>query len=251
MKIKRGLSSTVSTNLSRAKQYWAFLERFTPKVRRTLLWGPPGTGKSSLAYKVMGSNVERVYLTSDSPSAEIRGHYIVTDDSTVWHDGPAIRAWKRGAGFLIEEIDQANPEIYSLLLGILDDVSVARLTLPSGEEVHPTPGFSVIATTNFDPKVLPAPLLDRFDTIQEVLYPNPAIVDGLPDRLRKAALNDMFGSNSSRALSTRGWIRLGELSREIALKDATRLVSPQNATALYDALKISKKLDGGGGKKDA
>ena len=133
-------------------------------IHRVLLWGPPRTGKSSVAAQIFGHDrVERVTLHRQQPVDDLTGGYCLRDGTTVWADGPAVRAMKEGKVLVLDEIDQHSPETRCILHAIMDDPP--GVTLASGERVEAVYGFVVIATTNALPGTLPAAILDRFDLI--------------------------------------------------------------------------------------
>jgi hypothetical protein len=186
--------------ITRAVARWEDIDVAISNGQRTLLWGPPGTGKSyagltNLVGPALDQGVNRLYITMDTPSAEIRGHYVPTKGGGFqWHDGPATNAWRTGSRLAIEEIDAASGDCLTLLLGFLDDPESAVLTLPSNETIRPANGFSAVATTNQLPQVIPPALLDRFDAVLHVELPNPRAFGGKwhSDKLRDAALNVLY-----------------------------------------------------------
>ena len=70
------------------------------RVHRVLLYGPPGTGKSSWAQSAF-NKVERVTLHAQLPPEDLIGSTGLVAESggtkTVWQDGPAVRAMRRGS----------------------------------------------------------------------------------------------------------------------------------------------------------
>lgn len=166
--------SALEAELHRATALWTEIDLAMAASNRILLWGPPGTGKSYAGASTKG-DLFRLYLTLDTPGSEIRGHYLPSEaGGFTWHDGPATRAWRTGGRLVIDEIDAASGDTMTLLLGYLDDMASARMTLPSNETVLPHAGFSCVATTNQLPTVIPEALLDRFEVIIQVTAPNPA-----------------------------------------------------------------------------
>lgn len=161
----------------KADEIWSDVSTAVENGLRTLLWGPPGTGKSyaGITNVAEGSSVQRLYITMDTPSSEIRGHYVPNETGGFrWHDGPATTAWRQGGRLAIEEIDAASGDCLTLLLGYLDDPESAVVTLPSNEAIRPSAGFTAVATTNQLPQVMPPALLDRFDAVIHVPTANPA-----------------------------------------------------------------------------
>ncbi len=153
---------------------WDDVMMAVKNARRVLLWGPPGTGKSFTGTDVPKEMLYRLYLTMDTPAAEVRGHYLPNDDGGfTWHDGPGVAAWRKGGRLVIDEIDAASGDTLTLLMALLDDPESAKLTLPTNETIYPAAGFSVVATTNQAPTVMPEALLDRFDVVLHVEKPAP------------------------------------------------------------------------------
>lgn len=167
-------TAALKRRLADAEREWDKINKAVKFGRRTLLWGPPGTGKSYAGFSgIDADRLSRLYLTLDTPAAEVRGHWVPVKDGFKWHDGPAVNAWRVGGRLLIDEIDAASGDTLTILLGILDDPESARMTLPNNELVRPKDGFGCVATTNQVPTTLPEALLDRFDTCIRVELPNP------------------------------------------------------------------------------
>src|SRR5690242_11375222 len=101
------------------------------RIHRVLLYGPPGTGKSSWAGTAF-VEVERVTLHAQMPPEDLIGSIALVANNggtnTVWQDGPAVRAMRRGAALVLDEIDQHSPELRCALHAILDDKSIAGIT---------------------------------------------------------------------------------------------------------------------------
>ena len=167
----------------KANGEWSRIHTACKHARRVLLWGPPGTGKSFIGTTTEGEgatvkrieDLSRLYLTMDTPAAEVRGHYLPNDaGSFTWHDGPGVKAWRgEGHRLVIDEIDAASGDTLTLLLALLDDPESAKLTLPTNETIRPGPSFSCVATTNQPVSVIPEALLDRFDVVCHVPSPSP------------------------------------------------------------------------------
>jgi MoxR-like ATPase len=224
-------------------QQWDDAEIALGSGAATLLWGPPGTGKSWAA-RLIGSARQSfsITLTPDTPAAELRGHYIVGASGTFeWHDGPATAAWRAGCRLSVDEIGEATGDALTHLYTVADDPDVAQLTLPNRETVRPKKGFQMVATTNQEPTVLPPALADRF-LIFEITEPHPNAVLSLPEAWQEVAWNTTRIEDPRRKLSIRRFhqaVRLykytGDLERSLKLTFGTK------GEALLDSIRVTGK----------
>jgi DNA polymerase III delta prime subunit len=237
---------------------WKDIEEVMPHVSRMLLYGPPGTGKTTLGFSG-DREVFYVPLHEETSPAELIGHFVPVGDRFVWFDGPVMLAWTRGARLILDELDQAGGSVMSVLRAILNDPSVARLTLPdpslagmdddtmaaviaSGDgfrTVTPSEGFQVIATMNGDPMDLDAPLLDRFEAQICVMDTNPEAIQALPEDLREAAKRTAVGDDERR-IGLRRWKAFATLREKVGEDMAGRAVFGPRHGDVVDALRLSR-----------
>jgi hypothetical protein len=150
-------------------------------ANRILLYGGPRTGKSTFAAKLFDAERATIYagMTVDS----LVGGFAPKEGTGgfQWADSVATRAMRKGGFWVADEIDQIikAPECRFTMHSLMDDMADCAVMLSSGERVVAQPGYGVIATTNFQPNVLPDPILDRFDLI----LPCNTLAAGLRQRL--------------------------------------------------------------------
>ena len=215
--------------------------------RRVLMYGPPGTGKTFHAVNAgwedqeTAGTVYQVTMTDETPAAELRGHYIAKGSEWVWADGPAVKAWREGARFVINEIDRASEDALSFLYVIMDDPEFAHTTLPTGEVIKPKDGFQVIATMNGVPEDLPEALQDRFPVDIHIQDVHPKAIEQLPEDLRGPAKNTTLAREGGRRLSIRSWLEYAKLrtSFDDEMMAAKAIFGDRAEEALL-ALKVSK-----------
>lgn len=132
---------------------WELAELALEKVSRVYLWGPPGVGKSYLAWRAGNSPVQ-VTLSEDVSVQELMGSWI--PNGVAWHFqlGPVCCAYQDGKMLLLHEIGRASSAVQDFLLGILDNRDVASLALPNGELLTPAANFKVVGTSNTSPDQL-------------------------------------------------------------------------------------------------
>lgn len=172
------------TGMQKAK--WVELQILCENMmlRRVYTWGPPGVGKSRFGMDVLKKNFKTVYqitLNDDISVQELLGHYIPKGNEFVWHDGPIALAMRDPNGaLLINELPRASGAVRDLMLGVLDDNSIASIALPTGEMLYPHARFTVMATGNDKPEeCLTEALIDRFELVLELQSPNPALIEKL------------------------------------------------------------------------
>lgn len=169
---------------------------FPKTIHRVFLWGKePGTGKSSWGHYQFGEDqVERIVMHPEVlPDDLLYSIELVSKDGaseTIRRDGPVLRALRHGRILVIDEIDCRSPAMESLLHAVLDDLTIAGITLPNGERIKPAEGFGVIATSNQTPTSLGVALLDRFDVILQVTEPHPGALKAIKsDAVRQSVSN--------------------------------------------------------------
>jgi MoxR-like ATPase len=219
---------------------WDLVSKVIPNSRTVLLYGPPGTGKSFAAHNadLSSGQLFSITMTPETPSAELRGHYIPQGSQFVWQDGPAIKAWRFGGRLVINEIDHAGGDALSFLLSCLDSPETACLTLPTGEMVRPAKDFRAVATMNGSPDDLPSALRDRFPVCLEVDAVHPSALETLPHDLRNAALGSAL-AESDRRISIRAWQCFASLRASIGAEAAASAIFAKRAKDVLDSLKIA------------
>lgn len=182
--------------MSNTMNEWQLAELLIEKrVPRMGLWGPPGIGKSFTPWVVaqkMGWDFLSITLTDQTPMSELRGHFILKNNSYMWHDGIIARGWrmshKKPVVMVINEIVEASADAEVFLHNALDDPELARMDLPSGETIRPNKdNVMVVATMNGKPENLREALRDRFPVMIEMTAPHPAAIAALPADLRHYA----------------------------------------------------------------
>ena len=110
--------------------------------------GLSGNGKTMMveqACAALGREYIRVQISPETDEDDLIGGFRLLNGDTVFAKGPVIKAMERGAILLVDEIDRATNKIMCLQ-GVLEGKPV--LIKKTGEVIHPSPGFNVIATAN-------------------------------------------------------------------------------------------------------
>lgn len=132
-------------------------------IHRILLWGPPGTGKSSAPSRTLsGVPIFRVPVHEETAEECLVGYQIDIGEKGIV-DGSGVLAMEQGGILVLDEIDKRHPSLDGVLHAILDDFHLAQIRTRSGRVVKPKVGYTVVATTNQQPDVLSEALLDRFE----------------------------------------------------------------------------------------
>ena len=144
--------------------------------------GLSGNGKTLMVEQVcakLNRECIRVNISIETDESDLLGGPTLVNGNVVNRDGPVLTAMKRGAILLIDEVDRGSNKLMCLQ-GILE--GKPYFNKKSGEMVHPTEGFNVIATANtkgrgseegrYLSQVLDDAFLERFPITVEQEYPD-------------------------------------------------------------------------------
>lgn len=237
--------------MSKKQTCWDLVSYAIGKSDRVLLYGPPGTGKTYSAVKhnaplnINGdANVFQLVMTEESTSADLQGFYQIGENQQFeWSDGIAVQAWRNGGRLVINEIDHASPDAMTFLHAILDDKTIAGITLNNREKetVRPAEGFQVIATSNADPESLPQAVKDRFPISINVDSIHPKALEKFPESWRDVINDTSTIDDEFERISIRKWLEFFKLTDELSMDmdTAGQLVFGDRSEELLDAIKLS------------
>ena len=148
--------------------------------------GHSGNGKTIMV-KQACANLKREYMrvqiTPETDEDDLIGGFRLVGGQTVFSDGPVIRAMRKGAVLLVDEIDRSSNRIMCLQ-GVLEGQPI--LIKKTGEIVEPAPGFTIIGTANTKGKgsddgryiaaaIIDDAFLERFTITMEQPYASAAV----------------------------------------------------------------------------
>ena len=148
--------------------------------------GLSGNGKTMMVEQVCAKlrrECYRVNVTVETDEDDLIGSNTLVDGNIVFREGPVLKAMRKGAVLLVDEIDLSSNKIMCLQ-SILEGKSY--LNKKTGELISPAPGFTIIATANTKGKgsddgrfigtnVLNEAFLERFSITMEQEYPTNAV----------------------------------------------------------------------------
>ena len=148
--------------------------------------GLSGNGKTMMVEQVcakLKKECYRVNVTIETDEDDLIGSNTLIDGNIQFREGPVLKAMRKGAVLLIDEIDLASNKIMCLQ-SILE--GKGYLNKKTGEYVSPEKGFTIVAPANTKGKgsddgrfigtnVLNEAFLERFSITMEQEYPSNAI----------------------------------------------------------------------------
>lgn len=156
---------------------------------RFLLYGPPDTGKTTTASLISPKKTFRIQCSRQQGIEDLLGSFIFANGTTTFVPGPIPLAMQAGGILVADEFDHHNPAHASLWHAVLDDLDIAQIRLPDGSVVKPTPGFTVIATTNATPIAFSPAIQRRFEVKLFCGQAHPAALQKLPSPLGEMVAN--------------------------------------------------------------
>ena len=148
--------------------------------------GLSGNGKTMMVEQVcarLKRECYRINITVETDEDDLIGSNTLVDGNIVFREGPVLKAMRKGAVLLVDEIDLASNKILCLQ-PVLEGKGL--LNKKTGEYVKPVPGFTIIATANTKGKgsddgrfigtnILNEAFLERFSITMEQEYPSNVI----------------------------------------------------------------------------
>ena len=238
---KQGDKVTTTTTTDTLAACWQdFHEAIEHGAQRVLLYGVPGTGKTTagMKYGTGNRNAYRLTCTSDMTDAELVGMWRRVRDGYTYTEGVGVLAWREGARLIVDEVDKASGDVLGTLLNLLDSPESAQWRNPdTGDILTPSATFSAVATTNVeDLRDLPEALVDRFTVCIRIDEPHADALARLPQALRPMARLLADRPEGSRA-SMRAFLEFTRLTTHGMKPDnAARLVFGHLAETITEAL---------------
>lgn len=208
------------------------------EISRVLLYGKPGTGKTTQACKVSENGFYSIPLNEETTVSEVLGFWLPKGDGFEWMNGTAVRAWLEEKVLVLNEIDHASGSVMSILHSILDDKEMACISLPNGQNVRPGKRFRVIATMNGGLGDLPVPLLDRFDIKIQIDEPHPNAIKSLEPDLQEL-VKSAYSNDKKLNISFREIVAFSKLRKFIG--DDAYAVFGTLASDVRTIMKIGKR----------
>lgn len=171
--VKWGHHKTVATILASGEFYPGYVT------------GLSGNGKTTMIMQAAADanrEIYRVNITAQTDEDDLIGGFRLLNGDTVWVDGPAVVAAKKGAILLLDEIDLGGPALMCLQPLLEGNGIFVKKT---GEYVVPAAGFNIFATANTKGKgdetgsfahtgIMNEAMLDRFPVTLEQPYATEA-----------------------------------------------------------------------------
>jgi len=198
--------------IAKAQCWTDFEDVIEAGIKRVILWGLPGTGKTyaGLTHAVGEGGSFRLVCSEEMTNAQVSGTWMPNGERWTFAEGMALKAWRGngqvGGRLVIDEIDKVSGDVEGELHNFTDSIASASFRNPETDEViTPLDGFSVIATTNLEnPEWLKPALRDRFSTAIEINAPHPNALLQLPENLREVA-NAVISAEPERRVSLRAF----------------------------------------------
>lgn len=164
--------------------------------------GQSGNGKTVMVEQICAELKREMYRVNFTPltdESDLLGDKTLVDGNVIFEEGVVITAMKRGAILLLDEIDYATAQGFTVLQSVLEGKPF--LNKKTGEMVHPVPGFNVIATANTKGKgsedgrfvgtqFLNEAFLERFSITMEQEYPTKKVESNILFGEFKETIND-------------------------------------------------------------
>lgn len=110
--------------------------------------GLSGNGKTTMVQQICsttGREFIRANITKETDEDDLLGGFRLVNGESVWVDGPAVVAMKRGAILLLDEVD-LNPDKIMCLQPVMEGNPIFLKKI--NQYVYPKKGFNILATAN-------------------------------------------------------------------------------------------------------
>jgi hypothetical protein len=169
--------------------------------------GLSGNGKTTMVEQICANNGRefvRANITKETDEDDLLGGFRLINGESVWVDGPAVVAMKRGAILLLDEVN-LNYDKIMCLQPVMEGKPVFLKKI--NQYIYPADGFNVLATANgkgqggeegydkfIGTTVMNEAFLERFAMCVEHDYPNRATEKKivLSYMKREGCVNDSF-----------------------------------------------------------